>query len=95
MEAGEGNLEALSRELREELEIEVLSAEEVFRHRHGYLEGAEVELIFFRVGDYRGAVANRAFRQISWAGPEELKSLDFLEGDLPLVDRLVRQGLQW
>ena len=91
VERGEGNLAALCRELREELGIEVLSATEIFRHKHLYPDRTEVDLTFFRVDDYREPVANRVFQQILWIEVQRLKELDFLEGDLPLIEKLARQ----
>jgi len=91
VERGEGNLAALCRELREELGIEVLSATEIFRHKHLYPDRTEVDLTFFRVDDYREPVANRVFQQILWVEVQRLKELDFLEGDLPLIEKLARQ----
>ena len=88
---GEEYIGALRRELREELGIEMQSAREVFRHKHLYPNGTEVELIFFRVDDYREAVVNRVFQQILWVEAQRLKELDFLEGDLPLIEKLSRQ----
>lgn len=94
VEKGEGYLEALRRELKEELGIEIQSATEVFHHSHLYPDQMEVELIFFLVGDYRGIVANRAFHRLLWVEVQELKELDFLEGDLPLIEKLIRQELR-
>ncbi len=91
VERGEGNLAALCRELREELGIEVQSATEIFRHKHLYPDRTEVDLTFFRVDDYRAPVANRVFQQILWIEVQRLKELDFLEGDLPLIEKLARQ----
>jgi len=91
VERGEGNLAALCRELREELGIEVQSATEIFRHKHLYPDRTEVDLTFFRVDDYRAPVANRVFQQILWIEVHRLKELDFLEGDLPLIEKLARQ----
>lgn len=91
VERGEEYVGALRRELREELGIEIRSAREVFRHQHLYPNGSEVELIFFRVDDYREALVNRVFQQILWVETQRLKELDFLEGDLPLVEKLSRQ----
>lgn len=91
VERGEGNLAALCRELREELGIEVQSATEIFRHKHLYPDRTEVDLTFFRVDDYRAPVANRVFQQILWVEVQRLKELDFLEGDLPLIEKLARQ----
>ena len=90
VEAGEKLSEALSRELREELGIEVESAREVFHYTHRYgTPPVEIQLTFFRVERYRGAVANRVFNQIRWAESDELATLDFLDGDRPLIDRLL------
>ena len=91
VERGEGNLAALCRELREELGIEVQSATEIFRHKHLYPDRTEVDLTFFRVDDYRAPVANRVFQQILWIEVHRIKELDFLEGDLPLIEKLARQ----
>lgn len=94
VEAGEKMFDALRRELREELGVEVESAREVFRKTHRY--GAplvEIDLTFFLVESYHGTATNRVFNQIRWAESEELTTLDFLEGDLPLIDRLLNGGL--
>ena len=90
VEAGEKSFEALCRELREELGVEVGSAREVFRNAHRYgAPPVEIALTFFLVESYRGAVTNRVFNQIRWAESDELTTLDFLDGDLPLIDRLL------
>ncbi len=86
-------MQALSRELREELEIEIPSAREIFRHSHTYRDEVQVELIFFRVDEYRGKIVNKIFHDVRWAGLVELKQFDFLDGDLPLIERLVSNGL--
>lgn len=91
VEPGEGYREALERELKEELGIEMLSASAVFRHRHLYPGAMEVELIFFQVRDYRGPVTNRAFHRVLWVEVERLGEFDFLEGDLPLIRKLLQE----
>lgn len=48
----------------------------------------EVDLGFFHVKDFAGSVVNRAFLEIRWVSVSELKLLDFLEGDLPLIEKL-------
>jgi len=93
VERGEEYIPALQRELREELGIEIMSATEIFRHSHSYPGQAEVELIFFQVEDYRGEIQNLAFSRLLWTEVQNLKELDFLEGDLPLIERLTRQDL--
>jgi 8-oxo-dGTP diphosphatase len=89
IEAGEDELAALRRELKEELGIEVREAREIFRHRHLYRDWDEVELIFFEVSRFEGEIDNRVFERVLWAGREELGTLGFLEGDRPLIEKLV------
>ena len=88
VEKGEANEVALRRELEEELGIEAHCLKEVFRHSHLYPEVSRVDLTFFQVMGYSGAVRNRVFHQINWISCRRLKELDFLEGDLPLVQKL-------
>jgi 8-oxo-dGTP diphosphatase len=88
VERGEGPEDALRRELREELDIEAHGLSEVFRHNHLYPEMARVNLRFFRVLDYSGEVRNLVFQQIKWVLVTELVQMDFLEADLPLVQKL-------
>ncbi len=93
VEGGEGCLAALQRELKEELGIEVQSAKEVFRHNYLYSDGTAVRLRFFRVDRYRGEPANLVFQRILWAKIQGLGKLDFLAGDLPLIDQVMRGEL--
>lgn len=93
VDAGESHEAALRRELREELGIEVRSAVEILRHKHGYPDGTEVELRFYRVDDYEGAVENRVFQKILWVEIQRLHEIDFLAGDLPLIEKLRRREL--
>ena len=93
VKGGERCLAALQRELKEELGIEVQSAKEVFRHNHLYPDGTAVRLTFFRVDRFRGEPTNLAFQQILWAERQGLGKLDFLAGDLPLIDQVMRGEL--
>jgi 8-oxo-dGTP diphosphatase len=93
IEAGEDDFDALRRELKEELGIEIREASEIFRHRHLYRDWNEVELIFFEVSRFEGAIENRVFETLLWAGRRELATLDFLEGDRPLIEKLVSGDL--
>jgi 8-oxo-dGTP diphosphatase len=88
VETGEDRSEALRRELREELAIDVEESNEFSRYVHYYKDMAPVELRFFQVTRYRGEVKNLIFQQIVWAQVRNLEQFDFLEGDLPLIKTL-------
>jgi len=85
IEAGESPTEALERELREELAIEVLESKEFTRHVHHYKGMPAVSLRFYQVLKYQGQVKNLIFERIVWARVQDLAKIDFLEGDLPLI----------
>jgi 8-oxo-dGTP diphosphatase len=93
VENGEDDLATLRRELKEELGIEVQSAREVFRHSHSYPDQI-VDLIFFKIEIYRGSVSNKVFERVRWLNVKDLKELDFLEGDLPLIEKLISGKLR-
>jgi len=88
VENGERHEDALRRELREELQIEVETAIKIFDYQHTYRGVSQVNLKFFRVQRYRGEVKNLIFEQIAWVEFEKLLDFDFLEGDLPLIKKL-------
>jgi 8-oxo-dGTP diphosphatase len=87
--AGRGHKGALRRELKEELGIEAGRLSELFRHENLYPKIARVNLRFFRVEDYSGELKNLVFQQIKWVPIKELMQMDFLDGDLPIVRKLV------
>jgi 8-oxo-dGTP diphosphatase len=89
LEPGEGYEDALRRELKEELSIEARRLTEIFRHEHLYPKVARVKLRFFRVEDYSGEVKNLVFQQIKWVPIKEILQMDLLDGDLPIVRKLV------
>ncbi len=89
VEEGESHEEALIRELKEELGIDAYDLREIFRHQQAYPGAATVNLRFYKVGAFSGAVRNLVFEDIAWLSFSELSRVDFLEGDLPLVKRLV------
>ena len=93
VEAGEEPAEALRRELREELAIEVDELKEFACRLHRYSNMPPVELHFYRVVRYRGEVKNLIFEQVVWAPVGDLEQFDFLEGDLPIIKLLSGPGV--
>jgi mutator protein MutT len=89
VEPDEAHEDALRRELMEELGIKAGKLSEIFRHTHKYSDEFVVNLRFYRVHRFTGVLRNRAFQNLAWAGTDKLATLDFLDGDLPLVDLLL------
>lgn len=92
VENGETENDALRRELEEELGIQAQGMKRVYQYQHTYPGGPNVSLKFFNVSSYHGKLQNRVFQSILWAHLADLKRLDFLEGDRPLIDSLVTDG---
>lgn len=89
VESDEGHEDALCRELMEELGIRADKLSEIFRHTHKYSDAFVVNLRFYRVHSFTGVLQNRAFQHLVWAGTDKLSTLDFLDGDLPMIDLLL------
>lgn len=82
LEDGETVEQALVRELREELELEVRAVRELHSETTDYGEAGHFTVHFVMaepVGS--GQPVNTEFSAMGWFLPEELFSLDFLEGN--------------
>lgn len=87
---GESERDALARELREELGIDVKAAERMLELRHEYPE-RHVALCMWRVREYRGVPEPRDGQALKWVRPEELVHEDLLEADRPIVQALSKR----
>jgi 8-oxo-dGTP diphosphatase len=85
IEPGELPEAALRRELDEELGIQATVGHKVAEIVHPYGNGGTVELQFFLVEEFTGEIQNRIFKDVRWAGKEEMPQYDFLEADVALV----------
>lgn len=72
---------ALARELEEELAVEARIEDEIARYEFQYQGRSRILLIFYRVREISGEPKNLDFAQLKWVARDELKNLDFLEGD--------------
>jgi 8-oxo-dGTP diphosphatase len=88
IEIGEEPVAALRRELDEELGIAAEIGSEVARIVHKYKNGGGVELAFFLVTEFSGAIENRIFKDVRWVERETLPRFDFLEADVKLVKEI-------
>jgi 8-oxo-dGTP diphosphatase len=87
VEVGESTLDALVRELREELGIEVVTAypwiTRVFTYPH-----ATVRLSFFRVTAWQGELYPHEGQQFSWQQPTEVDVAPVLPANGPVIHAL-------
>jgi 8-oxo-dGTP diphosphatase len=89
LEPGETPVEAIARELHEELGVTAQIGSEVYRKRHQYSELAEpIDLIFFTATVNPAEIRNQAFETMEWSIPSNLANLNFLPADRELVAKL-------
>ena len=86
---GETAYDALVRELREELGVEVHSAERLMRYSHPYPERV-VWLDMWIVGAWSGEPRSLDGQALKWVDPARLGDEDILEADQPIVAALMR-----
>jgi 8-oxo-dGTP diphosphatase len=91
VDGSEAHEQALARELREELGIEVLGSEHLMTLEHAYPD-REVELHLFVVTRWAGAVRPLDGQGLRWVPLAGLGAEDILEADRPFVDALQRRG---
>jgi 8-oxo-dGTP diphosphatase len=87
VDPGESEAMALTRELREELGIEVIGCRPFMRLAHSYNDRT-VELSMWIVDTYRGEPQSLDGQGLKWVEPARLDQEDILEADKPFVEAL-------
>ena len=85
IEPGEAAVQALARELDEELGITAAIGAPLTRIRHNYRNGGAVDIQFFLVRSFTGTLDNRIFNDMRWSPLTALPGYDFLAADLGLI----------
>ncbi len=78
-------MQALARELNEELGIDATIGAPITRVRHNYRNGGAVDIQFFLVKEFAGELVNRIFNDMRWSTLTALPEFDFLAADLGLI----------
>lgn len=92
IEEGENAKEALVREIREELDTEIKVEDLIMKVDHQYptfriiLEAYLAEVI-------EGNLTLTEHLDAKWLGKDELKTLDWAEADIPIVDKIIKDIL--
>jgi 8-oxo-dGTP diphosphatase len=96
VEPGETPTQALERELREELGIDAVIGQEIFRTRHRYRDSeAELVLIFFQAEvDRSSHLQNLVFERFEWADLPSLTRYRFLAADNELIALLASGSIR-
>jgi 8-oxo-dGTP diphosphatase len=84
IEANETAEQALKRELKEELGIEVISATPLITINHSYPDRA-VQLIVFLVEHFSGEPHSAEGQRIEWVSVQDLKHYAFPAANLPII----------
>ena len=88
--AHESAAEALSRELAEELGIEVTTCASFMNLRHEY-DDRTVTIEFFIVSDWVSEPVGREGQALRWVPRERLDAEELLPADVPVVEALQQQ----
>ncbi len=87
VEPGESVLQALARELHEELGVELRSARPLIRIHHTYLDKS-VLLDVWRIQNYVGEPLGLEGQPLDWLAPDALLDHDLPAADKPIVNAL-------
>lgn len=85
IEPGEPPRQALQREIREELDVEIEVLKEFAGNVHRYSAYKIVELIPFLGRIVGGEVLAKEHQTVKWVATDELHRLDWAEADVPIV----------
>ena len=92
MEVGETPLQALRRELREELDITALKVDPYQQVLHRYPD-KKILLDVWEVKSYQGIVVAREGQEFKWVAVDRLVRYRFPDADLPVLETIVSSAL--
>lgn len=92
IENGESAADCLKRELMEELNIDASIGTLYHRHHYTYPDAGTFDVLYYIITSYRGELQNRTFEAIEWIPTHRLASIDMLDGNREVVEKLLREN---
>jgi len=93
VEPNESNLDALHRELREELAIEAQDGEPWFEELATYSNGFTYAITYYLVRNFAGEPENLEFNDLKWVDSNTLDTLLHLSGNARILLKLKEEGI--
>lgn len=93
VEPNETPLEALKREIREELTIEIESAKIWDTEVATYTNGITYSISYFIVREWKFEIEDREFNRVAWISRDEMPTLVHLTGNAKVIGRLLEEWL--
>ncbi len=88
IEQGENDYQTLSRELREELEIEVEITDFFYKVEHDYPD-FHLTMSVYLCKLLSDKMVMNVHKDLKWLKPQELLKLDWAEADIPIAQKIV------
>lgn len=88
IEQGENDYQTLSRELREELEIEVEITDFFYKVEHDYPD-FHLTMSVYLCKLLSDKMVMNVHKDLKWLKPQELLKLDWAEADIPIAKKIV------
>ena len=92
MEANETRLQALSRELKEELGITPIDSKAFMQVKHQY-DDRNVLLDVWMVNSFSGEVSGCESQEICWMSLDDLDAYRFPEADIPVFNAITNNAI--
>ena len=93
IKVNENPIEALKREIKEELSIDIKKSKFLLDYQYDYQDIKKIHLYFYKIDEYVGKVKNIEHNQLLWIQRNHLEKLDFLDGDRMIIDHIQNSNI--
>ena len=86
---------ALTREIREELKIDILEYKFLYDYVFEYKNlNKKIHLHFYLITKFSNDIINTVHEQLKWIEIQELSNYDFLEGDYEIIQKIINNDIK-